>query len=104
MISEVAVGDRVVRVPKILCVARNYADHAKEMGTPGPQGPIFFLKPTTALLPGGGTIRLPPGSQRVEVYAALQVTLRPARWALRPSTGRVAVGGAAASSATRSRP
>src|SRR5438309_2054340 len=62
MISEVAVGDRVVRVPKILCVARNYADHAKEMGTPVPQEPIFFLKPTTALLPGGGTILLPPES------------------------------------------
>src|SRR5437016_6081592 len=76
MISEVAVGDRVVRVPKILCVARNYADHAKEMGTPVPQEPIFFLKPTTALLPGGGTILLPPESKRVEVETELAVILK----------------------------
>src|SRR5947208_16143925 len=76
MISEVAVGDRVVRVPKILCVARNYADHAREMGTPVPQEPIFFLKPTTALLPGGGTILLPPESKRVEVETELAVILK----------------------------
>src|SRR5438445_13335341 len=76
MISEVAVGDRVVRVPKILCVARNYADHAKEMGTPVPQEPLFFLKPTTALLPGGGPILLPPESKRVEVETELAVILK----------------------------
>src|SRR5205809_7276809 len=75
MISEVAVGDRVVRVPKILCVARNYADHAKEMGTPVPEQPIFFLKPTTALLLGGGTILIPPESMRVEVETELAVIL-----------------------------
>jgi len=62
-------------VSKILCVARNYADHAKEMGTPIPKEPIFFLKPTTALLPNGGTILLPPQSKRVEVETELAVIL-----------------------------
>lgn len=62
-------------VSKILCVARNYADHAKEMGTPVPKEPIFFLKPTTALLPNGGTILLPPQSKRVEVETELAVIL-----------------------------
>ena len=62
-------------VSKILCVARNYADHAKEMGTPVPKEPIFFLKPTTALLPNGGTILLPPQSKRVEVETELAVML-----------------------------
>src|SRR5213076_1552530 len=76
MNPEVAVGDRVIRVPKILCVARNYADHAKEMGTPVPKEPIFFLKPTTALLPGGGTILLPAESKRVEVETELAVILK----------------------------
>src|SRR5207249_4805921 len=76
MNPEVAVGDRVVRVPKILCVARNYADHAKEMGTPVPREPIFFLKPTTALLPGGGTILLPTESKRIEVETELAVILK----------------------------
>ena len=62
-------------VSKILCVARNYADHAREMGTPIPKEPIFFLKPTTALLPNGGTILLPPQSKRVEVETELAVIL-----------------------------
>jgi len=66
---------RRVNVSKILCVARNYADHAKEMGTAVPTEPIFFLKPTTALLSTGGTILLPPHSKRVEVETELAVIL-----------------------------
>jgi len=45
------------------------------MGTPVPKEPIFFLKPTTALLPNGGTILLPPQSKRVEVETELAVIL-----------------------------
>jgi len=67
-------GERIA-VSKILCVARNYADHAKEMGTPVPEEPIFFLKPPSALLPGGGTILLPPESRRVEVETELAVVV-----------------------------
>src|SRR5438309_10601660 len=64
-----------MNVSKILCVARNYADHAKEMGTAVPTEPIFFLKPTTALLPTGGTILLLPQSKPVEVETELAVIL-----------------------------
>jgi 2-keto-4-pentenoate hydratase/2-oxohepta-3-ene-1,7-dioic acid hydratase in catechol pathway len=35
---------------KIICIGRNYVDHAKELNNPIPQEPIFFLKPETALL------------------------------------------------------
>ena len=35
---------------KIICIGRNYADHAKEMSAPLPDTPIFFMKPETALL------------------------------------------------------
>src|SRR5437879_3999121 len=75
MTRDLAIGHRTVRISKILCVARNYADHAKEMGTPVPNQPIFFLKPTTALLLGGGTILIPPESIRVEVETELAVIL-----------------------------
>lgn len=34
---------------KIICIGRNYADHAKEMNSPVPKEPIFFMKPDTAL-------------------------------------------------------
>jgi acylpyruvate hydrolase len=36
---------------KIICIGRNYSDHAKEMNAPLPEKPVFFLKPDTALLP-----------------------------------------------------
>jgi len=34
---------------KIICIGRNYADHAKELNNPVPKEPIFFMKPDTAL-------------------------------------------------------
>ncbi|HMN06983.1 MAG TPA: fumarylacetoacetate hydrolase family protein [Flavobacteriales bacterium] len=44
---------------KIVCIGRNYADHAKETGSEVPQEPIFFIKPTTACLYPGQPIKLP---------------------------------------------
>ncbi|MCK4570164.1 MAG: fumarylacetoacetate hydrolase family protein [Bacteroidales bacterium] len=35
---------------KIICIGRNYVDHAKELNNPVPENPVFFLKPDTALL------------------------------------------------------
>lgn len=35
---------------KIICIGRNYIDHAKELNNPVPQNPVFFMKPETALL------------------------------------------------------
>jgi 2-keto-4-pentenoate hydratase/2-oxohepta-3-ene-1,7-dioic acid hydratase in catechol pathway len=51
---------------KIVCVGRNYADHAKELGNEAPSEPILFLKPTSALLQPGGTIVRPAASNRVD--------------------------------------
>jgi len=51
---------------KIVCVGRNYAEHAKELGNEAPPEPIIFLKPPSALLPPNGTIVRPPQSQRVD--------------------------------------
>jgi acylpyruvate hydrolase len=36
---------------KIICIGRNYANHAKEMNSPVPKEPMFFMKPDTAILP-----------------------------------------------------
>lgn len=49
---------------KVICIGRNYAEHAKELGSELPQEPIFFLKPTTACLYPGQPIQLPkiPGT------------------------------------------
>ncbi|MBM4200420.1 MAG: fumarylacetoacetate hydrolase family protein [Gammaproteobacteria bacterium] len=47
-------------------IGRNYAAHARELGNPLPTEPVVFLKPASALLYNGGTIRLPPESSNVQ--------------------------------------
>jgi len=69
------IGERRLRPAKIVCVARNFAAHARESGNEVPADPVFFLKPTTALIPSGGTILLPPESARVEEECELAVIL-----------------------------
>ncbi len=60
---------------KIVCVGRNYAAHAKELGHELPQAPLLFLKPPSALLEPGGVVRLPPESTRVEYEGELGVVI-----------------------------
>ena len=60
---------------KILCIGRNYAAHAKELGNAVPTEPLLFLKPPSALLGPGGTIRGPRESARVEHEAELGVVI-----------------------------
>ncbi len=62
---------------KIVCVGRNYAAHARELGNEVPEEPLLFFKPTTSLLDPGGTIVLPPRelSERVEHEVELGVVV-----------------------------
>jgi len=60
---------------KIVCVGRNYADHAKELGNEPPAEPILFLKPPSALLAPGGTIVRPAASQRVDFEGELAIVI-----------------------------
>jgi 2-keto-4-pentenoate hydratase/2-oxohepta-3-ene-1,7-dioic acid hydratase in catechol pathway len=64
---------------KVVCVGKNYADHAKEMGGEAPESPIIFLKPSTSVTGPGDPIRLPV-SDRVDHEAELAVVIgAPAR-------------------------
>lgn len=51
---------------KIVCVGRNYVEHAKELGNEVPKVPLIFFKPPSSIIPTGGTIALPPQSKQVE--------------------------------------
>lgn len=51
---------------KIICVGRNYAEHAKELGNDVPKVPLIFLKPPSSVINPGDAIILPPQSQQVE--------------------------------------
>src|ERR1043165_3536552 len=47
---------------KIVCVGRNYVEHAKELGNEVPKVPLIFLKPPSSIIPNAGTSILPPQS------------------------------------------
>ncbi|WP_185267754.1 fumarylacetoacetate hydrolase family protein [Halopseudomonas xiamenensis] len=46
---------------KVVCVGRNYAEHARELNNPVPSEPLLFIKPATAVVPLAGGFRLPGG-------------------------------------------
>ena len=63
------------RPSKIVCVGRNYADHAKELGNEVPKAPLLFLKAPSALIGNDEAIVLPPESAQVEYEAEIGVVL-----------------------------
>jgi 2-keto-4-pentenoate hydratase/2-oxohepta-3-ene-1,7-dioic acid hydratase in catechol pathway len=60
---------------KIICVGRNYRDHAKEMGNDIPAEPLLFFKPPSSLLAPGGVVRLPQQSARVDFEGELVLVI-----------------------------
>jgi len=60
---------------KIVCVGRNYAEHARELGNEAPSEPIIFLKPPSAILAPFGTIVRPAISQRVDHEGELAIVI-----------------------------
>ena len=60
---------------KIICVGRNYRDHARELGNEVPTEPLLFFKPPSSLLAPGGTIRLPALSERVDFEGELALVI-----------------------------
>ncbi len=64
-----------VRPSKIVCVGRNYREHAAELGHDVPQEPLLFFKPSSALLAPGGVVRRPKLSERVDYEGELCVVI-----------------------------
>lgn len=60
---------------KVVCVGRNYAEHAAEHGSEVPKEPLLFLKPSTSVIGPHDPIRLPPQSKQVEHEAELAVVI-----------------------------
>lgn len=59
------------RPGKIICIGRNYVEHAKEHNAEVPKIPLIFMKPPSAIINPGDTILLPPQSAQVEHEAEL---------------------------------
>jgi 2-keto-4-pentenoate hydratase/2-oxohepta-3-ene-1,7-dioic acid hydratase in catechol pathway len=60
---------------KIVCIGRNYRDHAAELGNDVPKEPLLFLKATSAVIGPEDAIRIPPQSQRVDFEGELAVVI-----------------------------
>jgi len=66
---------------KIICVGRNYAEHAKEHNAEVPDVPLLFLKPPSSVIGPEQAILLPPQSQQVEHEAELVIVIgKRGRW------------------------
>lgn len=59
---------------KIICIGRNYRDHAAELKNAIPEEPVIFMKPESAILPPDAAFRLPKFSQ--EIHHEIEVVLR----------------------------
>ena len=90
--------DRVELFPpvepgKIICVGRNYVAHAEEHDAQVPEIPLIFLKPPSSVIAHGGTIMLPPQSERVEHEAELAVVIGlGGRWIKRADASKHVLG------------
>eukprot|EP00794_Sanderia_malayensis_P005362 gene5362-6033_t len=61
---------------KIVCVGRNYAEHASELGNKIPEKPLIFLKPPSSILrEGQGAIKIPPGCTELHHEVELAVII-----------------------------
>ncbi len=63
------------RPGKIVCIGRNYAEHAKELGNAVPAHPLIFLKPPSAVIGDGDAILLPAASRQVEHEGEIGIVL-----------------------------
>jgi 2-keto-4-pentenoate hydratase/2-oxohepta-3-ene-1,7-dioic acid hydratase in catechol pathway len=60
---------------KIVCVGRNYRDHAKELGNEVPAEPLLFFKPPSSLLGPRGAVEMPAASERVDFEGELALVI-----------------------------
>jgi 2-keto-4-pentenoate hydratase/2-oxohepta-3-ene-1,7-dioic acid hydratase in catechol pathway len=89
MEKPVALGSAKLLIPfpivsKIVCMGRNYVEHAKEGGHEPPTEPLIFLKPPSSLLSPGGKIKWPRISQRLDYEGELGIVIGRTCHLLRP--------------------
>jgi len=74
--APVAGSELVWPIRRVLCVGRNYADHAREMGAdPDREPPFFFTKPADAVIPASGHVAYPPLTHDLQHEVELVVAI-----------------------------
>ncbi|MEZ3161494.1 fumarylacetoacetate hydrolase family protein [Microbacterium sp. BWT-B31] len=74
-LAEAALLAPVIPRSKVVCVGRNYRDHAAELGNDVPVAPMLFFKPNTSVIGPGDTIVLPPQSKQVDFEGELAAVI-----------------------------
>ena len=74
-LSKVRLRAPIAHPYKIICLGRNYAEHAREQGLEPPAAPVFFLKSHNTICGPGDPIKLPPNSAKVDYEAELAVVM-----------------------------
>ncbi len=67
--------NKEISIGKIVCLARNYAEHAKELGNETPVAPVLFMKPASSVIGDGEAVRIPPYSQECHYEVELAVLI-----------------------------
>jgi 5-carboxymethyl-2-hydroxymuconate isomerase len=62
-------------IGKIVCLARNYAEHARELGNETPAAPVLFMKPASSVIGDGDTVRIPAYSQECHYEVEMAVLI-----------------------------
>ncbi|HKD62180.1 MAG TPA: fumarylacetoacetate hydrolase family protein [Terracidiphilus sp.] len=77
--EPIPLGEAALLAPvtpsKIICVGRNYREHAQELGNEVPAEPLLFSKPPSSLLTHKGTVLMPPQSERVDYEGELALVI-----------------------------
>lgn len=81
------------RPGKIVCVGRNYLEHAKELGNEVPAEPLIFYKPTSSVVADGEPIVLPNGAGRVDFEGEIGLVIGTRLRRATPAQARSAVRG-----------
>ncbi len=86
----------MARPGKIVCVGRNYVEHAKELGNEVPAEPLVFYKPVSSVIGDGEPIRIPAGVGRVDYEGEIGVVIGERLRRAEPERARAAVRGVVA--------
>ena len=74
-LKDVSLLPPILPTSKIVCIGKNYADHAAEMGGEVPKEPLIFLKPTTSVIGPNEEIVLPAISKQVDHEGELAIVI-----------------------------
>jgi 5-carboxymethyl-2-hydroxymuconate isomerase len=76
MVSRKIIGtNQQFIIGKIVCLARNYAEHIRELGNETPAAPVLFMKPASSVIGDGDTVRIPTYSQECHYEIELAVLI-----------------------------